>query len=189
MFFNKSAFVVAAIVYSAAAGPLVYSLFELQIDTPPAPLRARITSTDGGAANDVSPVNTCDSASLTPAIDNLIEFANDIQASGNDNFVFFDQGKKVLPGIISDLADAKTALDAGDLTTVAGKIQSVSDAFNTVPLDFQDGQVSVADENISAITNDILTACAAQLPAAAPAAAAADVDTTAKKIKLSFDRL
>jgi hypothetical protein len=77
--------------------------------------------------------------------------------------VFFDQGKQVLPGIISDLADAKTALGAGDLTTVAGKIQSVSDAFNTVPLDFQDGEVSVADENISAITSSILTACAAQL--------------------------
>jgi hypothetical protein len=160
-------------------------------------------------------VNTCDSASLTPAIDNLIEFANDTQASAgafnedkcvsqsrishprgvhpvHRSFVFFDQGKKVLPGIISDLADAKTALGAGDLKTVAGKIQSVSDAFNTVPLDFQDGQVSVADENISAITSDILTACAAQLsaaPAAAPAAAAADVDTTAKKMKLSFDRL
>ncbi|KAJ7808584.1 hypothetical protein B0H14DRAFT_3482165 [Mycena olivaceomarginata] len=81
MFFNKSAFVIAAIVYSAAAGLFVSSLFELQIDAPPAPLRARITSTDGGAANDVSPVNTCDSASLMPAIDNLIEFANDIQAS------------------------------------------------------------------------------------------------------------
>ncbi|KAJ6521990.1 hypothetical protein B0H19DRAFT_1244520 [Mycena capillaripes] len=149
MFFNKSAFVVAAIVYSAAA----------------APLRARITFTDGGAANDVSPVNTCDSASLTPAIDNLIEFANDIQtgAAGTDNFVFFDQGKKVLPGIISDLADAKTALGAGDLKTVADKIQSVSDAFDTVPLDFEDGEVSVADENIAAITGDILTACAAQL--------------------------
>ncbi|KAJ7804083.1 hypothetical protein B0H14DRAFT_2885900 [Mycena olivaceomarginata] len=149
MFFNKSAFVVAAIVYSAAA----------------APLRARITSTDGGAANDVSPVNTCDSASLTPAIDNLIEFANDIQASAGafnqDNFVFFDQGKKVLPGIISDFADAKTALGAGDLKTVAAKIQSASDAFNTVPLDFEDGQVTVPDENIAAITSDILTACAA----------------------------
>ncbi|KAJ6461804.1 hypothetical protein C8R45DRAFT_1028015 [Mycena sanguinolenta] len=146
MFFNKSAFVVAAIVYSAAA----------------APLRARITFTDGGAANDASPVNTCDSASLTPAIDNLIEFANDIQASGGtDNFVFLDQGKAVLPGIISDLADAKTALGAGDLTTVTRKIQSVSDAFNTVPLDFEDGEVSVADENIANITGDILTACAA----------------------------
>ncbi|KAF7350190.1 hypothetical protein MVEN_01321900 [Mycena venus] len=149
MFLNKSAFVVAAIVYSAAA----------------APLRARITFTDGGAENIASPVKTCDSASLTPAIDNLIEFANDIQtgAAGADNFVFFDQGKKVLPGIISDLADAKTALGAGDLKTVAGKIQSVSDAFNTVPLDFQDGQVTVADENISNITSEILTACAAQL--------------------------
>ncbi|KAJ7720225.1 hypothetical protein B0H14DRAFT_3009083, partial [Mycena olivaceomarginata] len=130
MFFNKCAFVIAAIVYSAAA----------------APLRARITSTDGGAANDVSPVNTCDSVSLTPAIDNLIEFANDIQASA---------------GAFNEDKDAKTALGAGDLKTIAGKIQSVSDAFNTVPLDFQDGQVSVADENISAITSDILTACAA----------------------------
>ncbi|KAJ6451166.1 hypothetical protein C8R45DRAFT_1042392 [Mycena sanguinolenta] len=146
MFFNKSAFVVAAIVYSAAA----------------APIRARITFTDGGAANIVSPVNTCDSASLTPAIDNLIEFANDIQASGNsDNFFFFDQGKAVLPGIISDLADAKTALNAGDLTTVASKIQSVSDAFNTVPVDFEDGEATVADENIANITSEILTACAA----------------------------
>ena len=85
MFFNKSAFVVAAIVYSAAAGPLVSFLFELHIDAPPAPLRARITFTDGGAANDASPVNTCDSASLTPAINNLIEFANDIQVSGNSD--------------------------------------------------------------------------------------------------------
>ncbi|KAF7372801.1 hypothetical protein MSAN_00485900 [Mycena sanguinolenta] len=162
MFFNKSAFLVAAIVYSAAA----------------APLRARITSTDGGAANDVSPVNTCDSASLTPAIDNLIEFANDIQASegsfDQDNFVFFDQGKQVLPGIISDLADAKTALGAGDLATVASKIQSVSDAFNTVPLDFEDGEHS----------SELPAA-----PTAAPAAAATDVNTTAKKMKLSFDGL
>ncbi|KAJ6480071.1 hypothetical protein DFH09DRAFT_1465795 [Mycena vulgaris] len=89
MFFNKSAFAVAAIVYSATAGPLVSSLFELRIDAPPAPLRARITFTDGGAVNDASPVNTCDSASLTPAVDNLIEFANDIQASVGT----FDQDK------------------------------------------------------------------------------------------------
>jgi hypothetical protein len=138
-------------VYSAAAGLFFSSLFELQIYVLPAPLRACITSTDGGATNDVSPVNTCDSALLTPAIDNLIEFANNIQASAgafnedkcvsqshishpcgthpfHRSFVFFDQGKKVLPGIISDLADTKTTLGAGDLKTVA-----VNDVLRTKP--------------------------------------------------------
>ncbi|KAF7317238.1 hypothetical protein HMN09_00458900 [Mycena chlorophos] len=119
------------------------------------------------AANDVSPVTACKVAQLTPAIASLQQFASQIQASqgsafGEDPFVFLTAGQKVLPTIISDLATAASAAKAGDLKTVLSSITDVQTKFDSVPLDFTDGEVSVADENIASITGDIVKACAGQ---------------------------
>nr|GAT45473.1 predicted protein [Mycena chlorophos] len=77
-------------------------------------------------------------------------------------FVFLTAGQKVLPTIISDLATAASAAKAGDLKTVLSSITDVQTKFDSVPLDFTDGEVSVADENIASITGDIVKACAGQ---------------------------
>ncbi|KAK7019903.1 hypothetical protein R3P38DRAFT_313671 [Favolaschia claudopus] len=148
MFFNKSVlFSVAALVSAVVAAP--------------------ITSTPGGAANIVSPVETCDVKSLQVAVDNMVEFAQGVLASqgafNQDPFVFFNQGKKVFPDVVTALTDAQAAVKANDLKTVATKIQFVDDQLATIPVDFQDGQASVADENLVNIAHDIVIACADQL--------------------------
>ncbi|KAJ7761676.1 hypothetical protein B0H16DRAFT_1719316 [Mycena metata] len=147
MFFNKSVFLVAAIVSGAVA----------------APIHAR--QTESASFNDQFPVSTCTADQLTPAIQGLVDFTNTINtgSEGSDPFAFLDAGKAALPGMITDIAAAQTALNAGDLATMAANVQTFADAFNSVPLDFQDGEVSPADENIASISGDILTACAAQL--------------------------
>ncbi|KAF7311530.1 hypothetical protein MKEN_01055300 [Mycena kentingensis (nom. inval.)] len=147
MFVNKSAlFAVAALVSGVVAAPL--------------------TSTPGGASNNISPVDACTADALKVPVDNLVEFAQIITNPNRlfpDNLFFFDQGKKVFPGIQDALADAQDAVAANDLQTVATKIQFVLDQVNTIPADFQDGNVTPEDLNLVAISSDITTACASFL--------------------------
>ncbi|KAJ7481515.1 hypothetical protein FB451DRAFT_1555784 [Mycena latifolia] len=184
--FNKSAFLLCALVASSAvAAPVPKLAFSFSgndnIPSKAGPASAPLEDPVDLAKNS----GVCNATALQDTITQMQSVAKEILAVNfvsNDPFREKDADIATFDTVVTAINDASTAAGAKDFATVSSKLAFISDTVDGLLTEddkLQYGQVSGIDLELSSLADDsidLVNACAAPAPAPPAAAPAAPVE-------------